>query len=58
MKNRMTKLEKQNRMKVLMLLKFLAQIKSKIGLLSLAREFEDWISQCMCPNIISLSVIG
>ena len=58
MKNRMTKLEKQNRMKVLMLLKFLAQIKSKIGLLSLAREFEDWISQHMCPNIISLSVIG
>ena len=41
MKNRMTKLEKQNRMKVLMLLKFLAQIKNKIGLLSLAREFED-----------------
>ena len=41
MKNRMAKLEKQNRMKVLMLLKFLAQIKSKIGLLSLAREVED-----------------
>ena len=41
-----------------MLLKFLAQIKSKIELLSLAREFEDWISQRMYPNIISLSVIG
>ena len=41
MKNRMTKLEKENRMKVFMLLKFFAQIKSEIGLLSLAREFED-----------------
>ena len=41
-----------------MLLKFLAQIKIKIELLSLAPEFEDSISQRMYPNIISLSVIG